>query len=248
VLQVSENDLQNYLNQKYAPPSDLKLNMSDVLETLFPKELYDYVTFSSLNYLISTGLAEVRAWQDRLGDLRLYAGNNTEDKHRLTDKLARVRKILEDFEDKLQQSLQNLWNNAQSSPIKIQLEDFANTWQKAQPILNSLSTSPQSLSDPISPEFAQRVQEGLLAKVQNIQNMSNTMEFAYPQLKSLMLDLLAQFQARANAAESQGLWRSMKEIQFIMSLIPQMLQGREYPRQSVEIYNVNTLLDLGKNC
>ncbi len=244
VLQVSADELKNYLDAKYAPPSDLKLNMQEVLEGLFPKDLFDYVTFTCLHFLLSSGLTELRAWQDRLGDLRLYAGKTPEEKQDLADKLSRIRPLLEDYTDKLQIALQELWKKAQNSPIKTKLEDFARAWQKSEELIKPpVSHAPPA--PPVRPEFVEKVQTGLEEKLASIQDISAAIEKAFPALKSMLLELITQFQVNQNAQVSQALLRSLKELQFIMSLLPQMLQGRDYPRQTVDVYNINTLMDYG---
>ncbi len=245
ILQVSTDDMKHYLDNKYAATANHNLNLKEVLSELFPKDLFDYITFASLHYLITSGLTEVRSWQDKLEDLRFFAGKTNEEKRELTAKIQALRTLLEDYSDKLQLSLQQLWKKVQTSPLKIKFEEFARVWQKSQEFL-----PPEK--EKTEPELAKKVQEGLEGKLASVEESATSIEKAFPALKTLMTDLLAQVQAQTNiqvsqnnAQVSQGLWRSLQELQFIMSLLPQMLQGRDYPHQTVEVYNVNALMDLG---
>ncbi len=246
VLQISTDDLKTYLDDKYSSPSDLKLNLKEVLAELFPKDLFDYVTFSCLHYLISSGLSEIRSWEDKLEDLRFYAGKTPEEKKELTIKIQNLYNMLEDYADKLQSGLQSLWKKVQQSPLKTKFEEFARVWQKSQEVVEVAPQEPR-------PEFKEKVLEGLEKRLNSVEETSSAIEKAFPALKSLLMDLLSQLQthstlqmSQTNAQISQGLWRSLQELQFIMSLLPQMLQGRDYPHQPVEVYNINALMDYGE--
>jgi len=235
VLQVSSGDLKKYLEEKYEPTINHELNMKEVLAELFPKDLFEYITFSCLHFLLSAGLVELRNWQEKLEDLHVYAGKSPEEKRVLAQILQDLHHLLEEYSDKLQSSLQDVWKKMQSSPIKQKLEEFTQVWQKSQEFLGSK----------ISPQLVGKIQEGLEEKLTPVETSAKVIEHAYPVLKALLFDLLTQLQYQSNTKINQAILRSLKEMQFILSLLPQMLQGRDYPQQTIAVYNINTILSMG---
>lgn len=210
-----------------------KIVLRDMLEYLFPADLFNFVVWNALNMLFINAQRRIKVALNQIENFPEVASNRKEN--------ARLKSLLEDlkryflsYQKNMKKKQQELNNMAVKNPLYVALAKYTILWKEMQQLKDS--------GQPLPKEKVMALQ-GLIKEVQNYKGK---IKAGYTQLRENLERFL---ESAPEKTEDPGLNRVKLEYRTVMSLLKDMnettLRKLQDPdlRIDIRIYKINVLLN-----